>query len=204
MAVQETLTHRLAQVEMHEEPFPWPEWKQLVPREVAQQLVDEIPLEGFEAIERSDGDKTYQMQCRNLVSNGVPAVDDLTSLWRDVIEMLVSTSYSEALSGAIGISLEDLAVDITLWRYPAEGFLSPHPDHQDKVFSQLIYLNPIWLEEWGGCLRLVGESPVVVTPDLGRSVGIIRTDRSIHEVTRVVSSDAPGRMSLQVVFSKRP
>jgi hypothetical protein len=196
----------LRSAEVHAEPF----WWAFVPatfqsRETALGLQRAFPSDGYTEFFRAHGAKRHHLYGRKLVhpSSG-PQTEGLSGPWPRLVEQLHSREYRDALAELTGISLDALAVEVTLWRQSRGGFIDPHPDNPDKVLVHLMYLSD---EDWsvgmGGCMRLLRSSDIEdvafeIPPRLSSSIVFVRTDRSWHGY-RPVTADRP-RFALQVVF----
>jgi hypothetical protein len=91
------------------------------------------------------------------------------------------------------------------------GLLAPHSDFH--LYTQLglyrrvnvlLYLNPGWREEWGGCLEFLrkGErQPTVrVVPDYGRLVVFRTDDQSVHGFSRSTAPPDVRRRSIALYY----
>ena len=72
-----------------------------------------------------------------------------------------------------------------------------------EEFKQIF--NEGWRQQDGGCLRILRSKDASdchheVAPEAGRSVFLVRSDRSWHEVSKVTGGFRRRRRSLQVTF----
>jgi Rps23 Pro-64 3,4-dihydroxylase Tpa1-like proline 4-hydroxylase len=131
------------------------------------------------------------------------ATADLSSAWLQLARELQESSYRDALALATGVDLSAARLGAAFWRYPRAGFLGPHVDEPYKLVSHVIYFSDDWSPSWGGELRILDDAGALhsfVTPSLGNSVVVVRSQNSWHEVAPVSSDSASVRKSLQVVF----
>jgi hypothetical protein len=91
------------------------------------------------------------------------------------------------------------------------GTLAPHTDFHlyprlglYRQVNVLLYLNPEWREEWGGCLELWrkgDEHPTkFVVPTYGRLVLFRTDDRSVHGFSNPVTDGGPERYSIALYY----
>src|SRR5205823_2319524 len=68
----------------------------------------------------------------------------------------------------------------------------------------LIYFNPGWREEYGGCLELFEKGALVPTraiiPEFGRMVLFLTDDRSVHGFSRPIVGPDRWRSSLALYY----
>jgi hypothetical protein len=193
---------------VHEWPYRWlsTEDGQLLAPENAVQLACGFPDAAFTRYDESArrGRKSYRNFSRELVAPDGSADDHLPPLWRDLLADLLDPAYRRAVAELLA-QPPARRLEVRLVRHTAGDWLSPHTDRADKRFSHILYFNPGWQADWGGCLEILEShdaNTVVarVVPRLGTSALLVRAVNSWHQVTAVapgaaVSSD---RMSLLV------
>jgi hypothetical protein len=188
---------------------PW-RWAEINPsfRDSTDELVATFPSTGFTFTARSGDDKTYAMSARPAVTDGrVLDGRDLSPQWRTFLEEVTGPGYRSAVQELTGVDLSAAALDVTFWRYDPGCWLSPHPDKDDKLVSQVFYMNEQWQEDWGGWLGILRDDsardPVRrIIPVAGTSALVVRSEDSWHMVAPVEGVSAV-RHSVQVVF-RRP
>ncbi|MFP5023493.1 2OG-Fe(II) oxygenase family protein [Pseudonocardia phyllosphaerae] len=109
---------------------------------------------------------------------------------------LMGSEYRKAIADYLQQPIAE-ALEIRLVRHKVGDWISPHTDRADKLFSHILYFNPTWQVEWGGCLQILRSSDpdsavATVIPNLGASVLLARSPESWHQVT-AVRGDAPVR-----------
>lgn len=186
-------------------PFTWlyTEPGEFIDDQFAAHLAAAFPEVQFRRVDASarTATKTYRNFTRAALDDrGVDA--SLPAPWRTLVEELADEEYRRAVAKLLDQPVAD-AVDIRLVRHAAGDWLSPHTDRADKLFSHIVYFNPGWCAEWGGCLQILrGEDPQEVyehvVPALGASVLLARSEHSWHQVGKVVNAEAPHRLSLLV------
>ena len=195
---------RLAAAKVEREPFEWVYVEETFDSfDACRRLMRGFPDSEFRHLDSRSEGKQYSMSGRSATS----AIDGLTEEWRGLLCSLEAESYRRALGTLLGIDLSDLREEITLWRYCAGDYLGPHTDKEDKIVTHIFYFSePDWSAAHGGCLDiLAGEEPTAVVrrivPICGRSVVLVRSDRSWHAVT---PQTRPGydRRAMQVVFHR--
>lgn len=177
---------------------------ELLAEPVALRLAEEFPESSFARADASGrtGDKTYRNYTRSAVGEGGIPDTTLPASWQALVGELTGDTYRRDVASLLG-QREAGAVDIRLVRHGPGDWLSPHTDRDDKLFSHIIYFNPGWRPEWGGCLEILrSQNPAEVfervVPTLGASALVARSNSSWHQVSKVVASGAPDRKSLLI------
>src|SRR5204863_9356245 len=96
-------------------------------------------------------------------------------------------------------------MEVNAVHYGPGARLGPHLDLREKIATQVLYFNETWNAEDGGCINILrssnaGDVAAEITPIIGHSVVLVRSDRSWHTVTRVVDGCHRSRRSLNVIF----
>jgi SM-20-related protein len=170
----------------------------------ALRLRTQFPRDNFQRLTSWNEQKQYSFSGRRVTADS----DGLTNEWREFIRSLEVRSYRLTLGSLLGIDLRDRNPEITVWRYQKGDFLSPHTDKIDKLVSHIFYFSePDWSAAHGGCLEIFqGNNPTVavqtLAPVCGRSVIIVRSDRSLHAVTKQKRAGYD-RCAVQVVFQRQ-
>jgi len=165
--------------------------------------------EFFGLVEREGGSKPYRMYRCTLVDTREKRRKDvpLPLPWEALLNEVQSSKYREAIELCAGLSLQECQIEVTAWEYRKSCWLSPHVDEAEKVVTQVIYLNESWNPAWGGTLCILRgptfkDTVEKISPALGTSAIIVRSERSYHAVQKVTYPDAPPRRSLQVAFKR--
>ena len=174
---------------------------------IANHLSSTFPYTSVNVIRSNRFDKQYFLAGRTLMRDKQPIVPNLPSAWRTLLAEPSSSKYRSVLSSHYDIDLFRYELEITLWSSPPGGFLSPHVDNEQKVLTHFIFLNPVWIPEWGGYFLVLRSNrwmdvETSLCPALGRGVLLPRTESSWHAIERI-APDAPSRRSLQIVFVQK-
>lgn len=196
---------RIAGAKVETEPFQWVCVDETFDSsDTAWHLMKQFPNDDFQRLQSRNDGKHYSFSGRRVTSDSI----GLTHGWREFIGSLEAPAYRQTLSSLLRLDLEKLPPDITLWRYHEGDYLSPHTDKMDKVVSHIFYFSERdWSIAHGGCLDILRDEPeprVVrrVEPVCGRSVIIVRSDRSLHAVT-TQKRTGYARCAAQVVFHRQ-
>ncbi|MEY2460499.1 MAG: hypothetical protein QOG30_2329 [Acidimicrobiaceae bacterium] len=198
----------LAGATLESAPYQWAYVPNAIPHRPAAELLATFPDVDFWHVQAHDGEKYFDYLNRPLVLLGHDRpwrAETLAPVWQSVAEQVLSRSYRSALESLLGRSLDDAVVEASVWRWHPNAQIGPHVDHVSKVLTQVVYFNVGWRAEWGGCLRVLGSSDPLdsmseLPPALGSSSVVVRSDRSWHCVTPVLSSAPMERLSLIVTW----
>jgi hypothetical protein len=193
---------------LDETPFPHSVVEGLLADDVLRRLAAQFPTSGWHERAGDDGEKSWHNQVLNLVTLGREANADRTALtgpWGELARALLSDQYRRAVSHHTGVDLEAASIDANLFLYGSDEWLGPHLDLASKIVTHVIYFNSDWRPDYGGCLRILRSKDASdchreILPTLGRSVFLVRTDHSWHEVRRVTAASARPRRSVQITF----
>jgi hypothetical protein len=204
---------RLDTATVQRTPFPFVVVSDLLRAGDAATLAAEFPTEGFHLDERSsDGvEKRYRSYNLNVVVDNERderAWRWLSPAWQRFVTVLAGDGYRSALGRAMGVPVDDCALEVRLCRYEGGCWIDPHTDRADKRLTQTIYLNPRWRPEWGGNLLLLRSADATdvactVTPELGTSVVFAPSPTSWHAVQPVAEGSAAWRLSVLLHLSAR-
>jgi hypothetical protein len=169
------------------------------------------PKDHFHYSTRKMGhDKTYKHCGRPLIVPGEKEpfhAERLAPLWHDLCQDLLSDEYRNALEELIGVSLKNHIVGVDFWRFdPGDGcFISPHADVPWKTVSHIYYFVREWDPSWGGMLGVhdvdqQNDRIRTVTPSLGTSAILVRSERSFHSIEQVSIQAKETRRVMDVVF----
>jgi SM-20-related protein len=188
------------------EPYRWlaTEPGELFAVGVAEELAECFPADGYTRLDTSSRarGKTYRNHSRVITADA--ASHDRAALperWRALISELSSGAYRATVAGLLDQEAA-AALELRLVRHSGGDWLGPHTDREDKLFSHIVYFNPGWRAEWGGCLEvLTGESGTAaarIVPRLGASALLVQAPNSWHQVTAVAPGAARERRSLLI------
>ena len=141
-------------------------------------------------------------------------IDALPPLFQAMVGELCGPaflSFLEKISGIRGLLPDPYLVGGGLHSSGAGGVLAPHADfhHYPRLelfrrINVLVYFNPDWKPEFGGCLELYRKGATQpereVVPEFGRMVMFLTDDRSIHGFTRPITGTPRWRNSLALYY----
>lgn len=192
---------------LESKPFHWAHVREMLKAEDAARLGGAFPNVDFESFSGYDGEKNFELLGRPLVVLGtdriIPDIEP-SDLWDELVNDLLSDRYRDSIANLSGCHLDDSKLEVNLWRWPAGYWIGPHTDLSDKYCTQIIYLNDHWDPSWGGQLKMLlspdmDDAFASVTPSLGDSALVVRSESSWHAVAPVAAS-APDRLTIQVIF----
>ncbi|MDB5980177.1 MAG: SanC, probable [Pseudomonas sp.] len=199
---------RLTIQSLKTQPYRWAEINHLYSPQDAALLAASYPRDCFKRVFGYGGEKDYEYQARQLVEMGTERIvhgETLSPVWLRLAQTLSSAAYRSAMSALTGIDLTAVPMEINVFHYGPGACLGPHPDLRDKLVTHILYFNPSWDSRDGGCLTVLnssdpGDVAAVVTPVVGNSAVVVRSDNSWHAVSRVVEGCPSSRRSLTVTF----
>jgi Rps23 Pro-64 3,4-dihydroxylase Tpa1-like proline 4-hydroxylase len=141
-------------------------------------------------------------------------IERLPALFQDMVHELSSPTFLAFLEGVTGIRgliPDPYLTGGGLHSSGPGGILAPHADFHSygkmalyRRINVLVYLNPEWREEYGGCLELFrkgdSEPTASIVPVYGRMVMFITDDQSIHGFTKPVVGEDRWRNSLALYY----
>lgn len=171
---------RISRQQMETEPYRWAVIDGLFPAP--------------DALSDYGGEKDFEYEARALISMGSDAIsspEELSDEWRRLASDFLSAPYRAAMSSLTGIDLSTAPLEVNVFHYPPGGSLDAHPDLRDKIVTHVLYFNSSWNEADGGCLTILRSSNArdvvrTVSPVVGNSAVLVRSDNSWHAVTPVV------------------
>jgi SM-20-related protein len=190
------------------QPYEWAFIDQLFSPEDAAELSADFPRDNFKTVRGHDREKGYAYEARALVHMGADApahVAGLSPAWRRLAEDLLSSEYRRALTRLLGRELGSLPMEVNVFRYPPRAWLGPHVDLKDKLITHVFYFNDVWDEGQGGCLNVLRspdmtDAAATVSPLVGQSALLVRSEHSWHAVSPVVRDCSQSRLSMTVTF----
>ncbi|PCG84219.1 hypothetical protein CIB93_20610 [Streptomyces sp. WZ.A104] len=205
-AATTSLSPSWARREAHHEPYRWlaTEPGDLFAPGVAEELAACFPEDGYVRLDTSDRESGKRYRNRSRAVDSSPQDGDDAGLpepWRRLVDELRTGDYRTQVARVLGQEPAS-GLEIRLVRHGGGDWLGPHTDRADKLFSHIVYFNPGWRAEWGGCLEILpGEhDPAVarVVPCLGASALLCQAPNSWHQVTAVAPGAERERRSLLV------
>jgi SM-20-related protein len=189
-------------------PYRWAVIDRLYAPADAAALAKTFPRDHFKRLSDYGGEKDFEYESRELIGMGASSISRaawLSDAWRAIANDLLSREYRMAMSDLIGIDLTEAPLEVNVFHYPPGGSLGPHPDLSDKIVTHVLYFNESWNDADGGCLTILGSansSDVVTTvsPLVGNSAILVRSDNSWHAVTPVDRRCRASRRSLTATF----
>ena len=189
-------------------PYRWAAVNDLFRREDALELVETYPLDHFKPMSAHGADRQWEYDVRSLIDMGAGRIsfpEDLSMAWRALAMDLLSPEYRAAMSALTGCDLRQASLEVNVFHYGAGGLQSPHQDLPDKIVTHVLYFNRAWNGADGGCLRILRspdpeDAAFEVTPIVGRSCVIVRSDDSWHAVSRVTGKPNCSRRAVTVTF----
>ena len=199
---------RIAAHQLESAPYRWAAIDQLFSVADAAALATTFPRDHFKRLADYAGEKDFEYEARALIGMGSSDVSrphELSEAWRQLAQDFLSADYRKAMSALIGIDLTSAPLEVNVFHYPPGGSLGAHPDLRDKIVTHVLYFNEAWNEADGGCLNILrskDESEVagVITPVVGNSAVLVRSDDSWHAVSPVVKHCRLSRRSLTATF----
>ena len=189
------------------QPYAWAAIGNLFSPEDAAALAESFPRDHFKTISYY-GERDYEYEARALIAMGADAVshpEELSEAWLCLAGDLLTPAYRVALSQLSGCDLTTAPMEVNVFHYGPGANLGPHSDLEDKVVTHILYFNPSWNREDGGCLTIL-RSPdptdiaAEVDPIVGNSAVVVRSEKSWHAVSRVVKGCRLSRRSLTATF----
>ena len=190
------------------EPYRWAVISGLYASAEAAALAATFPRDHFKRLSDYGGEKDFEYESRELVAMGAGAIsrpERLSRTWRTLAGNLLSPEYRAAVSALIGVDLSSAPLEVNVFHYPAGGSLGPHLDLRDKIVTHVLYFNETWNDADGGCLTILrssnaGDVVASISPVVGNSAVLVRSENSWHAVTPVVEKCRDSRRSLTATF----
>jgi SM-20-related protein len=199
---------RISRSQLESEPYRWAEIEQLFSPGDAAALAATFPDDHFKRLQDYDGEKDFAYEIRCLIRMGERSISRakrLSPAWQALANDFFSPAYRVAMSALIGVDLSSAPLEVNVFHYPPGGSHGPHPDHRNKIVTQLMYFNESWNDDDGGCLTILrssdpGDIARTVSPLVGNSAVLLRSDHSWHAVSPVAKSCGLSRRSLTATF----
>lgn len=199
---------RLSLQRLETEPYRWAEIDGLFSAHDAAELAATFPDDHFKRHSYYGGDKDSEYEARALIGMGarfISRAEALSEAWQELAKDFLSPDYRAVFSSLTGIDLSDALLEVNVFHYPPKGLLGPHADLHDKIATHVLYFNSFWNNEDGGCLTILRSSDPqdivrTVSPIVGNSAVVVRSDHSWHAVSPVTESCRLSRRSLTATF----
>jgi len=200
--------NRIAQQHLETEPYRWAVIDGLFSAPDAAALAETYPTDHFKRLADYGGEKDFEYEARALVTmheHAISRPEQLSSAWRALANDFLSPAYRTAMSSLTGFDLSTAPLEVNVFHYPPGGSMGAHPDLRDKIVTHVLYFNQSWNDEDGGCLTILRSSDPrevvkTVSPVVGNSSVLVRSDNSWHAVTPVVKSCRLSRRSVTATF----
>jgi SM-20-related protein len=200
--------NRIRQQQLESDPYQWAVIDRIFTAEDAALLSVTFPYDQFKRHSYYGGDKDSDYEARALIAMGersISAPEKLSRAWRALANDFLSTAYRAAMSSLTGIDLASVPLEVNVFNYPPGGLLGAHADLPDKIVTQTIYFNRSWSDEDGGCLNILrssdhGDIVRKVSPLVGNSAVLVRSEKSWHAVSPVAKGCRRSRRSLTATF----
>ena len=200
--------NRISRTRLETEPYRWAAIDRLFSPEDAAALAATFPRDHFKRLAQYDGQKDFDYEIRCLIRMGELSTSRaryLSSAWRALANALMSPAYRAAMASLIGIDLSAAPLEVNVFHYPPGGSHGAHPDQRDKIATHVLYFNESWNDDDGGCLTILRSSDPrdvarTVSPLVGNSAVLVRSDDSWHAVSPVAKRCRLSRRSLTATF----
>ena len=199
--------NRIAHHPLETDPYRWAVIDGLFSPSDAAALAATFPRDHFKRLLNYGGEKDFEYESRALISmeQSISRPEKLSAAWRALANDFLSPEYRAAMSSLTGFDLSTTPLEVNVFHYPAGGSLGAHPDLSDKIVTHVLYFNEAWNDADGGCLQILrskDEKDVAktISPIVGNSAVLVRSDNSWHAVSSVVKSCRLTRRSLTATF----
>jgi hypothetical protein len=199
---------QLRRATLRTDPYRWAEAGNLFAPADAEALAASYPFDHYKLVAGYGGEKDYEYEARPLIvmgGNSISYRDDLSDTWRRLADDFLSPAYRNALAELTGCDLSRALLEVNVFHYGPGASLGPHPDLPDKIVTHVLYFNRTWNNRDGGCLTVLrSKSPSAIaaeiSPVIGNSAVLVRSDQSWHAVSKVVNTTRESRRSLTATF----
>jgi SM-20-related protein len=200
--------NRISQHHLETEPYRWAVIDRLFSPRDAAALARTYPTDYFKRLADYGGEKDFEYESRSLIGMNEHAIsrpEALSSAWRALASDLMSPAYRAAMSSLTGFDLGTAPLEVNVFHYPPGGSMGAHPDLRDKIVTHVLYFNRSWNDDDGGCLSILRSSDArdivrTVSPVVGNSTVLVRSDNSWHAVSPVIKSCRYSRRSVTATF----
>jgi len=109
------------------------------------------------------------------------------------------------MSQLIDYDLMTVPLEVNTFHYGPGASLGPHLDLKTKIVTHVLYFNKTWDMNDGGYLKILNSKRPndifkTISPIIGNSAIIVRSEKSWHAVEKVVDGCQWSRRSLTATF----
>jgi Rps23 Pro-64 3,4-dihydroxylase Tpa1-like proline 4-hydroxylase len=199
---------RIAQEPLAKAPYEWAFVNGLFSHQAGESLLRTFLHDNFKTVKGYDGEKGYEYESRALIhmnSVSPSCSEGLSDSWRMLADDLLSPGYRAAMTRLTGHDLSTAPMEAYVCHFGPGAWLGPHVDLKDKILTHVFYFNASWKKKHGGCLNILRSSSIAdkvaeISPVIGNSSVLIRSDNSWHSVSRVSDRCRSSRRSMNVIF----
>jgi SM-20-related protein len=199
---------RISRSHLETEPYKWAAVSGLFTAADAAALAATFPRDHFKRVADRAGEKKHEYQVRALIRMSAQSISrekQLSGVWQALAHDFLSPTYRNAMSELTGIDLGAAELEVNVFHYPPGGLHGAHTDNRDKIVTHVLYFNESWNDDDGGCLLILkssdpGEMVARISPLVGNSAVLVRSDHSWHAVSDVVQTCQLSRRSLTATF----
>jgi len=200
--------NRVSRQHLETAPYRWAVVDGLFSPRDAAALAATFPRDNFKRLADYAGEKDFEYEARALIGLREPSIsrpEQLSRAWRALANDFLSPDYRAAMSSLTAVDLRTAPLEVNVFHYPPGGSLGAHTDLRDKIVTHVLYFNESWNDDDGGCLTILRSSNPrdtvrTVSPVVGNSAVLVRSDNSWHAVSPVVKSCRHSRRSLTATF----
>ena len=193
---------------LQRQPYGWAFVDNLFSPVAARTLVKTFPRDNYKTVTGGDNEKDWDYEARALIHMGAAAPahpKGLSRAWKQLAAELISPSYRASMSRLTGLDLSKSPIEVNVFYYGPGSWLGPHVDLKDKIATHILYFNKEWNEDDGGCLAIlrsrdIADSAALVSPIVGNSAVLVRSENSWHGVSQVRAGCRRSRRSMTVTF----
>ena len=199
---------RIKNKHLESDPYRWTAITDLYTPGDAEELAATYPCDHFKLVSAYGGEREYLYEARSLIGMGAKVVSyakELSKAWLALANDLLSPDYRAAMSVLTGYDLTKMPMEANVCHYGPGGNLDAHKDLPEKIVTHVLYFNHSWNPADGGCLTILRSADLSdvaaeISPIVGYSSVLVRSDNSWHAVSRVVNPAVPSRRSMTVTF----
>ena len=199
---------RIKNQRLESDPYRWTAITDLYTPDDAEELAATYPCDHFKLVSAYGGEREYLYEARSLIGMGAKFVSypkELSKAWLALANDLLSPEYRAAMSALTGYDLTKMPMEANVCHYGPGGNLDAHKDLPEKIVTHVLYFNRSWNPADGGCLTILRSADLSdvaaeISPIVGYSSVLVRSDNSWHAVSRVVNPSVPSRRSMTVTF----
>jgi hypothetical protein len=199
---------RIVRGTLRTDPYQWAAIGDLYTPADSAALAKTFPRDHYKLVAAYGGEKDYAYEARPLIGMGADTIayrDELSDAWQRLADDLLAPAYRNAIARLTGCDLADALLEVNVFHYGPGASLGAHPDLPDKIVTHVLYFNESWNHRDGGCLTILRTNDPAsrvaeISPVVGNSAILVRSDHSWHAVSPVVKSCRLSRRSLTATF----